>query len=109
MFEVPQINFEANSYIDLINWQQNFYYPPILRYVTDEEINKIIESHGNENLLFFKLPCHTQAVERSVKTVTEESMSLCDKKSREALIGAKLASRNLMPRFESKQDFVAKT
>lgn len=108
VFEVPQINFDANNYIDLIYWQQQFFDPPILRHISNQEINEVIESQGDENLIFLKLPCHTQAVERSVKIVTEASMSLCDKKSREGLIQAKLASRKLMPRFESKRDFVAK-
>lgn len=109
VFEVPQINFDANEYIDLIDWQQNFFDPPILRHITNKGINEVIESQGDENLIFLKLPCHTQAVERSVKIVTEASMSLCDKNSREGLIQAKLASRKLMPRFDSKRDFVAKT
>lgn len=109
VFEVPQINFDANSYIDLINWQQNYFDPPILGHITNQEINEVIESQGDLNLIYLRLPCQTQAVERSVKIMTEASMSLCDKKSREGLIRAKLASRKLMPQFDSKQDFVVKT
>lgn len=105
VFEVPKINLNATSYIDLIDWQENFFEPPVLRDVTDEEFLSIVESKGDENLTFLKLPCHTQAVERSVKTVTEASMQLCDKKSREGYIKAKIEARKLMPKFESKRDF----
>ena len=108
VFEVPQINFDANIYFELINWQQNYFDPPIFRHITNQEINKVIESQGGLNLIYLKLPYHTQVVERPVKIVTEASMFLCDKKSREGLIRAKLASRKLMPRFDSKQDFVVK-
>ena len=59
VFEVPQINFDAN------NWQQNYFDPPILRHITNQEINKVIESQGSLNLIYLKLPCYTQAVERS--------------------------------------------
>ena len=93
MFEVPKINFDANSYFELINWQQNYFDPPILRHITNQEISEVIESQGGLNLIYLKLPCHTQAVERSVKIVTEASLYLCDKKLREGLIRAKLASR----------------
>ena len=109
VFEVPQNNFDTNSYFELINWQQNYFDPPILRHITNQEINEVIESQGSLNLIYFKPPSHTQAIESSVKIVMEASMSLCDKKSREGLIRAKLAPRKLMPRFDSKQDYVVKT
>ncbi|KAK4884825.1 hypothetical protein RN001_001096 [Aquatica leii] len=64
-----------------------------------------VESGGDDEVLFLRLPCHTQAVERAVKTVTEASMQLCHKTAREALIKNKIISRTLMPKFESKKDF----
>lgn len=106
IFEVPVVNFEATSYIDVIDWQENNNFdPPILRSFSNEDLKKIVASKGDEGLIFIRLPCHTQAVERTVKLVTEASMTLCDKKSREGLIHAKLSSRKTMPKFESKQDF----
>lgn len=60
---------------------------------------------SNEHFIFNKLPCHTQAVERTVKVVTEAAMTLCNKKSREGFILAKLASRKSMPKFDTKRDF----
>ncbi|KAH9638792.1 hypothetical protein HF086_002032 [Spodoptera exigua] len=106
VFEVPKINLNASTYIDLIDWQQSYSQPPILTNVPDETLHSLVESGGGDEVLFLRLPCHTQAVERAVKTVTEASMQLCHKKAREALIKNKIRSRKLMPKFESKKDFI---
>lgn len=106
VFEVPKINLNASTYIDLIDWQQSYSQPPILTNVPDETLHSLVESGGDDEVLFLRLPCHTQAVERAVKTVTEASMQLCHKKAREALIKNKIRSRKLMPKFESKKDFI---
>lgn len=108
MFEVPKVNLNACSYIDLIDWQQNIYEPPILMNVSDEQLQDLIENGGDAVLEFMRLPCHTQAVERSVKVVTEAALSVCDKTRREGFIKSKLASRKLMPKFETKKDFCHK-
>lgn len=105
VFEVPKINLNASSYIDLIDWQQAYSQPPILSNVSDETLHSLVESGGDDEVLFLRLPCHTQAVERAVKTVTEASLQLCHKTAREALIQNKIISRKLMPKFESKKDF----
>lgn len=107
-FEVPELNVDAKSYIDLINWQETNFDPPILKNQTNDELIQIIEKKGDETMLFLRLPCHTQAVERSVKIVTEAAMSACDKKARDGIIHAKIASRKAMPKFDSRQDFLYK-
>lgn len=105
VFEVPKINLNASSYIDLIDWQQTYSQPPILSNVSDDTLHSLVESGGDDEVLFLRLPCHTQAVERAVKTVTEASLQLCHKNAREALIKNKIRSRKQMPKFESKKDF----
>lgn len=108
LLQVPLINFNATSYIDLINWQENLTEPPLLKNLSDHEFQDIVESGGESKPLFLRLPCHTQAVERAVKITTEASISQCTKKSRLGAIKAKLESRNVMPKFETKKDFQAK-
>ncbi|RVE41638.1 hypothetical protein evm_013716 [Chilo suppressalis] len=66
LFEVPLIDFNAYTYIDLINCQENLTEPPILKNLSDQEIQKIVESGGESEILFIRLPCHTQAVERAI-------------------------------------------
>ncbi|KAL3268668.1 hypothetical protein HHI36_007771, partial [Cryptolaemus montrouzieri] len=48
-----------------------------------------------------RLLCHTEAVERLVKTITEAAESLCTKSEREGFIEAKLESRKIIPKFDS--------
>ncbi|KAK4881771.1 hypothetical protein RN001_005090 [Aquatica leii] len=81
VFEVPKINLNASSYIDLIDWQQSYSQPPILTNVPDKTLHSLVESGGDDEVLFLRLPCHTQAVERVVKTVTEAAMPQNSKRS----------------------------
>lgn len=107
-FHVPELNMNAEVYYDLINWQQQVTEPPILKQISTEELECFIV-RGEENKIdFLRLPCHTQAVERSVKTVTEASGTLCSKSAREGYIKSKIESRKLMPKFDSKKDFCVK-
>lgn len=108
LFHVPELNMNAEVYYDLINWQQQVTEPPILKQISTEELECFIV-RGEENKIdFLRLPCHTQAVERSVKTVTEASGTLCSKSAREGYIKSKIESRKLMPKFDSKKDFCVK-
>jgi len=52
-----------------------------------------------------KFPCHTQAVERHVKMVTEAGKSVCGKERREGYIRAKIASRKNMTKYNTKCDW----
>lgn len=108
LFQVPDLNLNATSYVDLINWQQNDTEPPILKAVSDEELQLFVAQKGEGDLPLLRLPCHTQAVERAVKTVTEAARSLCGKSAREGFIKAQIESRKDMPKFESKKDFLVK-
>lgn len=107
IFQVPLINFNATSYIDLIKWEENLTEPPLLKNLSEREIQNIVESGGESKSLFLKLPCHTQAVERAVRITTESSVSQCTRKSRLGAIKSKLESRKVMPKFETKKDFQA--
>ena len=73
--------------------------------MSDDELTGLIVAEMKPSVLFPKFPCHTQAVERCVKVVTEASAAVCDEKSRDGFIRTRLASRELMPTLESKRDF----
>lgn len=104
-FQVPNLDFNASSYVELIDWQKNITQPPILKSVSDEELQLFIAQKGEGELLFLRLPSHTQAVERAVKTVTEAASILCNKSAREGFIKSQIESRKDMPKFDSKKDF----
>lgn len=107
-FKVPKLNFECTSYKDLITFHSAN--PPLLR---DLRLNEeIIDFMASKPILdhdigfdLMKIPLHTQAVERSVKVVTEASRHVCGEDKRDKWIVNTLHSRNVMPTFNSKKEF----
>ncbi|CAH0555064.1 unnamed protein product [Brassicogethes aeneus] len=99
-FKIPPLNFEAETYIDLISWENcNVTEPPLtfeysnneLKYMVihgcikedDKETLEILECFHGSILEFPKFSCHTQAVERCVKLVTEASSAVCGQNDRD--------------------------
>lgn len=106
-FKVPaKLNFDAVEYFDMIDWAVcPISEPPVIKAMTDTELRELITTEVTPTVIFPKFPCHTQAVERHVKLVTEAAKAVCGQKSRDGFIRARVASRQLMPTFESKRDF----
>ncbi|GBL87361.1 hypothetical protein AVEN_5618-1 [Araneus ventricosus] len=106
-FQLPTVKFYVLSYTDFIDWQKNMNDPSILKSIPDEDIRLFAVENAYGELSLLHLPCHTQAVERAVKTVTEDSASLCKKSEREGFIRNQIEYRKAMPKFDSKKDFHA--
>ncbi|KAF0705713.1 Uncharacterized protein FWK35_00035610 [Aphis craccivora] len=106
-FQIPLLNFNANDYFELINWENNqVTEPPITSKIDQEILKQIIGGRNKENYFdIFNFPCHTQAVERSVKLVTEASAAVCGQTRRDGFIRSRIESRRIMPQFYSKKDF----
>ncbi|KAK4880959.1 hypothetical protein RN001_004278 [Aquatica leii] len=103
-FIIPKINFEATTYNDLIDWQNcELSEPSILASISNDDLNQLIQTVPEMDLV--KFPCHTQAVERHVKIVSEASLSVSGKESRDGYVMAKLQSRSEMPVFETKKEY----
>src|SRR5690606_30653202 len=95
-FMSPKINFEAKDYTEMITWNDRELSPtPIIRDISDEEIEMHIEFSTVPNWEFKKFPCHTQTVERCVKLVTEASQNVCGPESRDGYIRSTLLSRSV--------------
>lgn len=108
-FVVPTLNFEAKDYIDLIDWQGiNVTEPPVIKFLSDEVISEVITSGDCSNINFPRFPCHTQSVERCVKLVTEASSEVFGMQRRDGLIRSRIASRKIMPKFNTKKQFRTK-
>src|ERR1043165_9013414 len=76
-FSIPTLNFNAQSYTDLIDWQLTDVTEPILLAdVPVDEIEMLVGSGETPVMDFPRYPCHTQ-VERCVKLVTEASALVC--------------------------------
>ena len=82
--------------------------PPVLKFITNEELIQKLSSNSVANWDFCKYPCHTVAVKRTVKLVTEASSKVCGMKNRDNHILATLASKQNFNRFDTKQQFPMK-
>ena len=79
-FQISDLNFEVELYFDMINWQKlNIIEPLLTSSISHDEINHLINSKEKKN--FRHLPCHTQAMERCLKLVTETSFLMCEQNS----------------------------
>ena len=103
---LPQLNIDASSYIDLIDWTQwtdtIVAEPFFTAFVTSNDVRKMIKSNTISRIKTPGLSCHTQSVERHIKLVSEASSLVCDHASRKELTRNKLALRATMPCFDTK-------
>lgn len=100
-FTVPQINFDAQEWDDIINWDSvQVTEPPLTIQLTNEDLLKI-----KDVPLAFTYPNHTQAVERCIKLVSDASQSVYGFDSRDGFIRARVESRCLMPGLDTKKQF----
>ena len=105
-FTIPQLNFDAPCYSQLISWQEvPITEHPLTRNISEDELEELIMTKSKKQ--FDTMPCHTKAVERCVKLVTEASLSVCGSESRDGFIRAKIESRKKMPTFNTKHQFQA--
>ncbi|KAK5649767.1 hypothetical protein RI129_000796 [Pyrocoelia pectoralis] len=105
-FRVPVINFSAIDYVDLIDWQTcEITSPPVLQNFSVEDIEQLVFSDSEKMVELTSFPCHTQAVERCVKLVSEASLSVIGSGARDGFILANIQCRQKMPHFETKREF----
>ena len=108
VFKVPSLNLSAKDYIALIDWHATgtINEPPLTFGISEEELLQFIKQKETPSVTFPRLLCHTQAVERCVKMVTEASGAVCGADRRDGNIKVQLESRGLMPFFHTKRDYV---
>ena len=105
-FIVPKLLLNSQKYYEIIDWQCTaISEPPVLKRISNVVIENHIKSRMLPQELFPMFPCHTQAVERAVKLVTEASACVVSSSEKDGYIIAKLQSRKKIPHFESKKDF----
>jgi len=104
-FKIPILNFEADTYIDLIDWLSvEITEPPLTKSISDHDLKSMISDVSAE-IDILKFPCHTQAVERCIKLVTEASAAVCGIESRDGFIRSRIESRRTLPKFETKRQY----
>lgn len=104
VFRIPKVNFQARDYTDLINWDMCVVTsPPILDKVSNDELKEFITIKETPDIPLY--PCHTQAVERYIKLMTEASVSVVGPEKRDGFVRATMKSRETLKTFDSKKDF----
>ena len=114
-FRVPTLNLQAEDYIDRVVWQDiDRYAPPVnvMNNLSDEQIRAFVTNQNvrtnqnSQNVVAVQhFPCHTQAVERCVKLVTESSSAVCGEQQRDGFIRSRIESRKIMNTFDTKSEY----
>ena len=100
-FQLPNINFSAQNYCEIVDWSQlSNADPPLLKICDFGEFGN---STWKEKI--GKIPNHSQCVERHVQLVTQAAAAVCGAPRRDGYIRAKLMSRKAISRYASKQDW----
>ena len=101
-FTPPKLNWHANSIRDIQDWS-NATEPLITCSIPSADLSQFLTTP----LKIPKIPCHTQSCERAVKEVTNASSHVFGPERRDGYIRAKIKSRKLFPRNETKKDLEA--
>ena len=105
-FQVPLLNLDATEYYDMVDWHRvTVTEPTVTMNMTNNELKDMISAQISPSAIFPLFPCHTQAVERCVKLVTEASASVCGETSQHGFVQARVASCQLMPKIDSECDY----
>ena len=104
-FVIPKINFKAETYPDLIDWEgASFSEPPLTASLSENEVRDLVLNP----LIIPFFTCHTQPVERAIRLVTEAAGSVIRPEAREGFIRQRMRSRKEVARCDSKKDFFPK-
>lgn len=93
-FKQPKLFLQASKYYEMIDWQcGELTETPATKIISTKDIKAYIRSQQKPCALT-RLPCHTQAVEKHIKLVTEALVSVlgaaaCDGYMREQIKGKK--------------------
>lgn len=101
-FKVPQINYEAKSWIDIAIADSGETEPPFTLTLSETKLKNIILNP----LQVPKYKCHTQMVERAVKEVTRVSANAISSNKRNSMVKATLVHRAKYPKLDSAKDHV---
>ncbi|GBN56984.1 hypothetical protein AVEN_233687-1 [Araneus ventricosus] len=107
-FSVPVLNFNANDYIDMIDWNEpklKRYEPLLTKMLPDAEIETIAKTGKAPDAQLFKVPCHSQETERCVRLVTEASGKVYGLEERHGFVLARIKLQQAMKKFDTKSQF----
>ena len=100
-FIIPNLQFQAAKYTEMIDWAAETVHEPTL---TTSLSSAELSSIKSSPLALPKYPGNTQSVEWLVKQTTRAADTVAGYSARDGFLRASAKSREMMPRFESKQD-----
>ena len=105
--QLPLVNFDAESYADMISWNTEYKSEPagddeveFETHITGYTDPPILSGYSIEEI---KSMAENQKVERTIKLVTETSKMSGVRAEREGIIRIVISSREKLPKFESKR------
>ncbi|KAK3924212.1 2,6-dihydroxypyridine 3-monooxygenase [Frankliniella fusca] len=107
-FHVPKLNFEAECYWRLIDWETTTVTPPpFVVEMKVDELRQLCEPDGHLALrsTLKGYPCHTQAVERAIKAISTAGDHVAGEDRRDGYVRCTLQSRSKIQNFNSKKDY----
>ena len=82
IFQKPQINYEAGSYFQMIDWEvDGLYEPPYTKAMSDEELQKISIAP-----LEINISSNSVLMERMIRTVDQVAEKLTSPKMRDGMV-----------------------
>ena len=102
--KLPYLNIKATTLKDLIDWD-GASEPIITARLTNTELLEFVERPMEVE----SIPCHTQAIERAVKEVTAAAGAVCGAERRDGFIRGRAKHIEMIPKMNSKKDFIKKT
>ena len=100
-FFTPKVDFSANSYTKMVDWDSlACTEPPLTRDMSEAELEEVVEK-GHR---FQDFPNHTQQVEAMVRVVDGAALKRASHEARDSLIHQILESRRKCPTLNTKRD-----
>ena len=89
-YKVQKLNFDASKYFELFSWETTkLHEPSLTQHLTDDQLLAIIGTP----LIVRPFPCHTQAVERTIRVMTESASAVIGQEARDGWIRQTIKSR----------------
>lgn len=108
-FKKPNLVLNAQVYYEIVNLNdiQHVFEPPLLTGVPNEKLFECVEVEKNFVFIMIDgIPCHSQSVERIIRSVSIASKTVFGEENRQGKICTTIASREVLPRTETKKDYI---
>ena len=89
----------------MINWY-NPLEPTSTMNLSDEDVTNMIKN--SSQLKIEKLPCHSQAVKRHVRPLTQAPQATCGAEARDGYIRSGIKSQKKLPKLDTKVNYLGR-